>query len=67
MVLVVPHELWFRARKGEELMSTQVKQKLQSQFSAQPPERNEETRFTFLDHPVIVQVPGSHSQIKVKL
>lgn len=67
MVLVVPHKLWFRARKGEELMSTQDKQKLQYQFSAQPLGRNEETPFTFLNHPVIVQVPGSHSQIKVKL
>lgn len=48
-------------------MSTQDKQKLQYQFSAQPLGRNEETPFTFLNHPVIVQVPGSHSQIKVKL
>lgn len=48
-------------------MSTQAKQKLQYQFSAQPLERHEETPFTFLNHPVIAQVPGSHSQIKVKL
>lgn len=48
-------------------MSTQAKQKLKYQFSAQSLERNEETPFTFLDHAVSIQVPGSHSQIKVKL
>lgn len=53
------------SKKG--LLSTQAKQKLQYQFSAQPLERNEETPFTFFSHAVIVQVPGSHSQIKVKL